>query len=94
MVAGQWVKRLLQTAVATGAVSVLVPVLMPSAGPQIKRLLSTSGSSEPDVSGTGSFGTLQIQPVRHGHVVPDERVGLSALWADRTLILHVMRRFG
>ena len=90
----RWAKRLLQTAVATGAVSVLVPVLMPSTVPEIKRLLLVSaGSSEPAIS-TSSLSALQIQPVRGGRLVPDERVGLSTLWEDRTLILHVTRRFG
>ena len=94
MAAGRWAKRLLQTAVATGAVSVLVPVLMPSAVPEIKRLLlMTSGSSAP-ASNTSALSTLQIQPVRGGHLIPHERVNLTTLWEERTLILHVMRRFG
>jgi hypothetical protein len=68
---------------------------MPSAVPEVKRLLLvTRGSSEHAISGSSLLGTLQIQPVRGGHPLPDERVGLSTLWKDRTLILHVMRRFG
>ena len=93
MAAGRWARRLLQTAVATGAAAAILPLAVPSAGPQIKRLLVTSGSSEP-TDAAGSLSSLQLQPVRGAQRVPDERVGLSTLWGDRTLILHVMRRFG
>ena len=65
---GRWAKRLLQTAVATGAVGALLPVLVPSATPQIKRMLlmsrgstrpgtAASATSRPGTAGSGAPGT-------------------------------------
>ena len=99
---GRWAKRLLQTAVATGAVGALLPVLVPSATPQIKRMLLMSrGSTEqPSTAATaGTLSALQLQPVDPRAVTPkplllDELVSIGSLWQDQTLVLHVMRRFG
>ena len=94
MPAALWARRLLLTAVGAGATSVLLPVLLPSTVPRLKRLLlSTAGSADSSLP-SGALDGLQLQPVGAAGSLSAELLPLATLWQDQTLVLHVMRRFG